>query len=319
MRLLAFLSALLFFMESLLNTQQIFQQLLEKLSNWGEALILMLPNAAISLLIVIVFGLLAHLAQRLTRRTMDRFSQNLAVNRLLSKVIQGLVLLAGVFISLGVLQLRDTVMTLLAGMGIVGLALGFAFQDMAANFMSGIMIAVRRPFRIGDIIEANGYMGKVQLITLRTTVIRLFQGQDMIMPNKDLYQGPLKNYSTGVRRVDLPIGVSYGDNLDQVEQLLHRVLAKLPDIDHNQGIQVYFLEFGDSSINLEVRFWVDFTCQADFFAAKSNALKAIKSAFDEAEITIPFPIRSLDFGVKGGNKLPPFMQQQTGTLSANRN
>lgn len=304
-------------MNSLLNTQEILQQLINKLTTWGESLILMLPNAVIALLLLALFGVVGFFAQKVARRTLDRFSNNLAVNRLLSKLLQLLIITAGIFIALGILQLRDTVMTLLAGMGIVGLALGFAFQDIAANFISGIMIAVRKPFRIGDLIKVNGYMGAVQQITLRTTVIHLFTGQDMIIPNKDLYQSPLKNYSTGKRRIDLPVGVSYGDDLEQVETVILEVLSKLPGVDTQRERTVYFVGFGDSSIDLEVRFWVDFQQQADYLKARSRTIKAIKAAFDREGITIPFPIRSLDFGVKGGNDLPSLMQGQIRQLAPN--
>jgi len=112
---------------------------------------------------------------------------------------------------LSILKLNTAVTSILAGAGIIGLALAFAFQDIAANFISGIFISFRRPLRVGDIVKVKDYMGKVEEINLRDTILRTFQGQTVIIPNKEVFQNPIENFSRlGKRRIDLWIGVSYG-------------------------------------------------------------------------------------------------------------
>ena len=119
---------------------------------------------------------------------------------------------------LSILQLDKAVTSILAGAGIIGLALAFAFQDIAANFISGIFISFRKPIKLGDVVKINDYMGKVEQINLRDTIILTFQGQMVIIPNKDVFQSPIENYSLlGRRRLDLVVGVSYGDDLEKVK------------------------------------------------------------------------------------------------------
>lgn len=286
-----------------MELQALYEKLFDKLLTWGESLFLMLPNLAGAILVMLGFGLLARLTKSLTTKGLDRFSNNEAINRLLSRISLIVVLSVGVFISLGILHLRDTVLALLSGVGIIGLALGFAFQDIAANFISGIMIAVRKPFMIGDLIEVDGIMGNIENISMRTAVIRSFQGQRIIIPNKGLYQGKIKQYSTGERRIDIPVGVSYGDNLAEVQSLVVKTLSSLEACDNRRAVDCLFTEFGSSSIDFIARFWLDSCTQKDFLTARSDAIMAIQQAFNEADITIPFPIRTLDFGIKGGEPL----------------
>src|SRR5690606_15005979 len=112
------------------------------------------------------------------------------------------------------------VTSILAGAGIIGLAPAFAFQDIAPNFKSGIFILVRKPLKVGGIVLVQGFEGKVVEVNLRDTVIDTFKGQLVIVPNKDVYQNPIENFSyLQKRRFDLPIGVSYGDDLDKVKQV----------------------------------------------------------------------------------------------------
>jgi small conductance mechanosensitive channel len=193
------------------------------------------------------------------------------------------------------------VTTLLAGAGVVGLALGFAFQDIASNFIAGILMAIRNPFLVGEIIETNGFTGTVREISLRSTVLDTFQGQKVILPNAKVFGDPIVNYSArGERRVDLACGVGYGDDLGHAQQVAVAAVEGLAARKDGKPVQLYYTEFGDSSINFVVRFWVDFMRQTDFLEAQSEAIKAVKAAFDRDGVTIPFPIRTLDFDPNGG-------------------
>ena len=283
-----------------MNLEGTIDSLIEKLSGWLDAFILMLPNLVAAVLIVVLFWFLARVVRKICRRVLQKVSSYHQVNNLLAMISYLVVLGAGTFIALGVLNLDRAVTSLLAGAGIIGLALGFAFQDIAANFISGVMISLRRPFSHGDIVETNDYFGTVQDINLRTTVVRTFQGQDVIIPNKEIFQNPLVNYSaTSRRRIDLQCGVAYGDDLEEAERV---AVQAIKDSDA-KDVELFYEEFGDSSINFVVRFWIDFNKQTDYLKARSQAIKQLKLAFDEHGITIPFPIRTLDFGVVGGEKL----------------
>lgn len=287
-----------------MDIQNASELVIEKLENWLRQLIQMLPNIALAILIIVIGYFLAKLIRNLLYKGMLRVTKHNALLSLATNIVYVAIILIGLFIALGVLDLDKTVTSLLAGAGIIGLALGFAFQDIAANFMSGIFLALRKPFKEGDIIETQEKTGVVEEMNLRATLVRSFQGQYHIIPNKDVFQNTITNYSRlGRRRIDLEVGVSYGDDLEKVKKVTLEAIKSLDYILKNQDLSLYYSEFGDSSINFSVRFWIDFAKQPDFLRAKSDAIMAVKKAYDDNDIMIPFPIRTLDFGIKGGEKL----------------
>lgn len=297
-------------MEFNVEFNEAFDTVSEKVSGWIEGMIEMLPNLVAAVLVVLLFWVIALLVRKGLRRGLGHISQYRQVHNLITSVAFVAVLLIGLFVALGVLDLDKTVTSLLAGAGIIGLALAFAFQDIAENFISGVLLAIRRPFREGDVIESNEFMGVVEEITLRTTLLRTFQGQIVMIPNGQVFQNPLTNYSrTGKRRIDLTVGVAYGDDLEKARRVALEAVGALDSLDPNRNIELFYTEFGDSSINFDVRFWIDFAKQTDFLRARSDAIMRIKQAFDKNDITIPFPIRTLDFGVVGGEKLSEVLPQ----------
>ncbi|HSK76093.1 MAG TPA: mechanosensitive ion channel [Thermoanaerobaculia bacterium] len=281
-----------------------------KTMGWGRGFVLLLPNLLVAIVVLIAFWLAARLVKNVLTRVLRRISQSEQVNQLLAYSVFLALLAVGTFVSLGILGLQKTVASLLAGAGIITLALGFAFQDIAANLMAGIYLSVQRPFRPGHIIETKDFFGVVKRIHLRWTELRTQQGQVVLIPNKQVFENPIMNYSeTGKRRVDLRLGVSYGDDLEKARlitvQAVEAVSTRLPD----QDVEFFYEEFGESSINFVVRFWIDFARQPDFLAAQSEAVERIKRAFDENGITIPFPIRTLDFAKVGGETLSQVLEE----------
>ena len=278
--------------------------ILEKVEGWGRAAISNLPNLAVALAVLGIFWLLARGVRSLVRRALARTRTRPPIVGLIEAIAGFVIFLAGLFIALGVLGLDRTVVALLGGVGIAGLALGFAFQDIVANFVSGILLSLRRPADVGDYVETHGYAGYVEEINLRATVVRTTDGRIVHIPNKHVFENPIVNFSTlGRRRVDLPVGISYGDDLQQAKRAIQECLKQIEAIRTDQPVEVHFTGFGASSIDLVVRFWVSFARQVDFVAARGEAVERITQALRDAGITIPFPIRTLDFGIVGGRRL----------------
>ena len=301
-----------------LNVSDAATGLVAKVEGWIDALVLLLPNLVVAVLIVVAAALLARLVRRVVTGVMHRVTahapQAKNVVNLLATMAYLAVLATGVFFALRVLGLSGIVTTLLAGAGIVGLALGFAFQDIASNFIAGVMMAVRNPFVVGQIIETNSYMGTVREISLRSTILETFAGQRVILPNAKVFGDAIVNYSARrERRVDLTVGVGYGDSLEKAQRVALEAVQGLDGLQPGRPVQVYFTEFGDSSVNFQLRFWVPFSQQTDFLQAQSEAVKAVKAAFDREDITIPFPIRTLDFGPNGGVALREMLVGQGAT------
>ncbi|WP_242926246.1 mechanosensitive ion channel family protein [Pontibacter vulgaris] len=293
--------------------------LLKKLQLWGNHLVLMLPNIFVALILLIVTFFIARIARNALDKVINRFSHSQALNNLVSTLLYISLVLVGFFFVLSILQLDKVVVSLLAGVGIIGLALGFAFQDIAANFISGVIIAVQKPFGVGDMIETNKYFGVIERITLRTVDIRQTTGERVKLPNKMVFENPLTNFSSnGMRRIDLEVGVSYAEDLEQVQHIVIEALEDVKNRVKTRKIEVMFDAFGDSAITFKARFWVSYSRQVDYVGAKSDAIIRIKKAFDQNKIMFPFPIRTLDFGIKGGEKLAEQLKNYTAYLQNGR-
>lgn len=281
-----------------------------KLTAWGRAFILALPNFLLAVLTVIAFWLLARAVRNVVMRLLRRVSHSEQVTYLLAQVVYVGVVTAGAFIALGILGLQKTVASLLAGAGIVGLALGFAFQDIAANLMAGIYLSVRRPFRRGHLVKTQDFFGIVQEVNLRWTEILTQQGQLVLIPNKQVFENPIMNYTArGTRRVDLSFGVSYGDDLERARRIAIEAVSALPSRVPDREVELFYEEFGESSVDFTIRFWIPFAKQKDYLASRSEAIIRIKKAFDAHGITIPYPVRTLDFNVKGGETLTEVLEE----------
>jgi len=271
---------------------------IEKINLWIETFLAMLPNFVVAIIVLIVFYFVAKLARNIVGRVLDSVSNNISVTKLIATIVFLIVCTAGFFVALGILNLDKTVTSLLAGAGIIGLALSFAFQDTATNFISGVIIAFRNTLSVGDLVEVEGTFGKVERISLRSTIIKTPQGPSVMIPNKDLLQGSLKNYnSQTIRRVDIEVGVGYESDLDKVESVTIEAIQLLDLTKKEKGVELYYHEFGGSSINFTVRFWIDFREQSQFLKAQSEAIKKINKVYNEHNFNIPFPIRTLDLGM----------------------
>lgn len=287
-----------------INFETTLRLLGEKLWEWYETIIAHIPNVIFAAIIIFIFGSLAKTLKKTVAKYLPKVSQNKSINSLALNVISIGTMLIGAFFALEVVGLDKAVTSILAGAGVVGIALGFAFQEIASNFISGVLIALSEPYELGDIVEVENTLGEVTDIELRITTITTFDGLEVLIPNKDMFTKPVTNYTrTPKRRVDIPVGVSYGDNLHRVEEVTIAALSKMENLIPGHQIELFYTEFGDSSINFTVRYWIKYNGGVEYLRAKHLGIKMIKDAFDANDITIPFPIRTLDFGIKGGTEL----------------
>lgn len=285
--------------------------LVEKLQGWLNDIVVAIPNLVLAAIVLALGIFFARYVSKYASKLVQRFSNHGAVNRLISSIITTVFVLFVIMIVLSILQLDTALQSLLAGAGVAGLAIGLALQDPIVNLFSGVMMSTKKSFHLGDLVETNDHFGTIRNINLRSTIIETLQGQEIVIPNKTTYQNPFKNYSTlGKRRVDVSCGVSYGDDLEKVRELTIRTINDAITIKQNTEVELFFNEFGDSSINFTLRFWLSDTGQKTYLKAQSDAIMAIKKAFDNNDIVIPFPIRTLDFGIKGGESLSEALPQQ---------
>ncbi|KAA6440634.1 mechanosensitive ion channel family protein [Dyadobacter flavalbus] len=276
----------------LLQISKFIQPVAVKLESWAYASIRFVPNLIIAVIILVIFRYLSHYGSRITEKALTRASQNIALVSLISALTKIAIITTGLFFALGMLGLDKTVTSLLAGAGVLALALGFAFQDLTTNFISGAFIAIQRPIKVGDVIETNGFTGKVLSIGLRSVKMDNFAGQHVELPSKDIFQKPIVNFTySGERRVQLLCSVANSENLNFVEGLVLSVINGLDFLQKQKPVELNFTKFGDNGIEFEVFFWID-QSKAGPGPAKSTAIKAVKKAFDENNIAIPLQKRS---------------------------
>ncbi|CAM2005960.1 mechanosensitive ion channel family protein [Acanthopleuribacter pedis] len=276
-----------------------------KFSQWLDTAVAHFPNFMVAVLILMMFFLVAKGVALVVKRVTQPFNHNQTIVDLLVKLAQIVFICVGLFVAMGVLGLQKAVTSLLAGAGLVGLALGLAFQDLVTNLIAGIFLGIRQPFRQGDVVETGGLLGTVKKLSLRNTLLEDFNGRICILPNNEVFQKPLINYSlNGIRRVDIPVGIAYDSDLRQASNLAVEAVSALDFIDEGLGApEGVFTQFNDSSIDMEVRFWIQFPGPVSFPEAKSQGIIAIRKAFAEAGIEIPFPIRTLTLE-EGADALP---------------
>lgn len=275
-----------------------------ELSTWIRMAIRYVPKLAVAILVLVIFTFLARWLSRWMVRGLDRVSNNVSLINLTGAVSRVVIVAVGLFIALGVLGLDKTVTSLLAGAGIFALAIGFAFQDLTANFISGTMIALARPIQVGDVVETNGYTGKVLDIKLRSIVIDNGQGQTVEIPSKDVFQKPITNFSRiGQRRIELTAGVSYLDDLATAQRVAKSAVSRLPFVLRDYPTEVHYRSFADTNIQFVIWFWISPTT-TNAQAALSEAIIAVKRAFDEHHILITFVPHTFDLKQKLANQKP---------------
>lgn len=245
-----------------------------------------LPNLVISILVIMMTWLIArfsvHIANRITRRTALRAD----LRQLIETLVRLAIWIFGLLIAATVVMPGLTPASLIAGLGVGAVAIGFAFQDILENFLAGVLIMLRDKMQIGDLVEANGIIGKVEKITLRETHIRQQSNELTILPNAMMFKNPVKIVTdTPVRRNELVIKIANDCDLPQAEQTIREALDGVEGINHDMPTGVYAQQFGSSSIDFLVQWWTN-TADNDFPAVKSRVIFAIKKALEDADIAL---------------------------------
>ncbi|MFW2389788.1 MAG: mechanosensitive ion channel family protein [Polyangiales bacterium] len=242
-------------------------------------------------LILVAFWFAARIGRRLMRRAMNRSSLNVSslAREFFIKTSGRLILLFGFIVAIA--QLGIEVGPLLAGLGIAGFIIGFALQDTLSNFASGMLILVYRPFDVGDVIEAAGVTGKVDKMNLVSTMVLTFDNQLLIVPNKEIWSGVIRNVThQDERRVDMTFGIGYSDDIPKAEKILMDILSSHEQVLKDPEPVVRLHTLGDSSMNFIVRPWAK---TAEYWDVYWHVTREVKRRFDEEGISIPFPQRDV--------------------------
>ncbi|MEM6614353.1 MAG: mechanosensitive ion channel family protein [Cyanobacteria bacterium P01_C01_bin.72] len=274
-------------MTEVINT--IVQVLLDLLGQSIKAL----PSLLSALVVLFLTRYAVQVVLKIAEETGKRAIKSTSLQLLLLKICQIGVWTVGVLIACVLafpgFELGDIIATL----GVGSVAIGFAFQDIFKNFLAGIILLVEEPFRIGDEVEIGDYQGKVENISIRTTKILTFKGERILLPNSTVFTDAVKvNTAYGHRRTDLAVGVDYNTPLPQAKDLLLATIKSVDGVMKQPSPEIDLVNFGDSSIDFVVRYWSN-SRQKQLRHVQTKAIVAIKKALDQADISIPYPIRTL--------------------------
>ncbi len=300
-------------MKDKFSIQDSIGKLWDKMDAWLDAIILKLPNIVLAILTMVVFYFIAKGVRNLLKKYLLRHIGQVSIQSIVEKSVFIGVILIGFFTALSVLDLDKVLTSILAGAGVLGLAIGLALQGTLSNTVGGFMLSFMPDIRINDSIKNGDASGIVQEISLRNIVIKTPENYITVIPNSKFVDGAFTNYSLTDRgRIAVNCGVGYESNLQAVEDLTVKIIGENFEQGNGEGVEFFFTEFGDSSINFMVRFWTDVTGFKQEHAARHKAIKLIKQHFDGNDINIPFPIRTLDFGK---NNLTVHTEKQIGKES----
>lgn len=255
-----------------------------KLSRWALSVIKMLPNFLLAILVMALFVIVARWLRKLTQRLTFRLSKSESISGLTSAIIYSIIMIVGFMIALNILKLDKAVTSLLAGVGIIGLALGFAFQDLTANFISGAFIAFKRPFDVGHTVETNGFLGTIENIQLRATTMKTMAGLHVTIPNKDIFQKPIINYTlTNARRIELEFMILNKGDLASVQNTLIAALKTGTKIFVSEP-QVYYSVIEDPKVKLYISIWTKSIEPDQYLEAKDEVIKTIVKTLKEQQV-----------------------------------
>ena len=259
--------------------------------DWSDPVLVMnllMPWAiriGVALAIFIVGRWIARWLTNMVRKVMTKSSMDEMLINFLGNIVYMILLLAVVMAALDHLGIQTT--SLLAVFGAAGLAIGLALKDSLSNFSSGVMIILFRPFKVGDFVEAGGATGVIEEVRIFATIMKTGDNREIIVPNSQIYSGTIVNYSAkATRRIDLVFGIGYDDDIAKAKQFMDDIMKQDDRILSDPAPAVAVGELADSSVNFNVRPWVN---SADYWPVRADLLEKIKLAFDANGISIPYP------------------------------
>ncbi len=269
--------------------------LMGQLESYVEGFIRQLPNIGLAVVVLLLTWLAATIINRVVNGALRTARIRRALIDLLTTLTGIGVWAFGILIAATVLFPSLQPSSILAALGVGGLAIGFAFKDIFENFMAGAMIMLRKPMRIGDFIKCEGVDGKVEEITIRDTYVRQTDDQLVMMPNAMLFKNPVYvRTDKDLRRFEITAGVGYGEDVDRCRDIIYNAVEGVDLISQDKPIDVFASEFNSSSVDFTVRWWTS-SKPRDKHESRDKVISAIKRALDDAGVEIPFPYRTLTF------------------------
>ncbi len=259
-----------------------------------DAMFAALPRIAVALVVLAVVWLIAKGVRSLVHRVTPGPADS-SIGIVLGRLAYAFLLLLGVFLGLVIIIPSLEFSAIFAGLGLGGVAIGFAFQDIFQNLLAGILILIREPFRVGDEITTGQYTGTVEAIETRATFIRTYDGRRVIVPNSQIYSDPVEVITAyHMVRSQYDVGIGYGDDIETAKQIALETMQGIEGILDDPGPDVLTWDLAGSSVNLRVRWWTDPT-RKNVVKLRDQVLIKVSQALLSQGIDLPFPTQQILF------------------------
>lgn len=271
------------------------QALLSDLHQYYVQIFEKLPQLGLGLALLLTSYFLAGPLSRLLVKPLTYAHTSTLIKVVIRRVISLVIILFGFYLFLKMAGLSTFAVAILSGTGVAGLIIGFAFKDIAENFMSSLLLSIQKPFKLGDVIEVSGYLGVVKQVTARATTLVDFDGNHTQIPNSVVYKNTIRNFTANPKsRGKFIIGIGYDADVDEAQHLGLKVLKDMDAILTDPEPQILVNELASSTVNLKIYFWTN-THEYSLLKVASLAMKKIVMAFDDAKISMPDDAREVIF------------------------
>lgn len=267
----------------------------EELSTLWRRFVASLPRLLAGLLVLVVVVLSSNRIARLISRPLAKDTQSELLRTIIGKSIAFCVWMIGLFLFFRVAGLSQLAITIVGGTGVLGIVLGFAFRDIAENFLASVLISVQRPFRYGDTIEVGGYLGVVQRVTPRGTILMDFEGNFIQIANAQVYKSTIKNFTANPNvRQDFAVGIGYDASITRAQEIAMKILDEHSAVLADPRPMVLVQEFAPATINLRVYFWVNGQLHSKA-KVRSAVMRMVLRALEAGGVSMPDEAREVLF------------------------
>lgn len=272
-----------------------YQTIMTSANHLLQQMISRIPYLIVASLVFVIFWVLSIFFKKAVTRILGSRKHHQNLVTVFRRVGSALILFLGFMVAMIIAVPSFTPGKLIGALGIGSVAIGFAFKDIFQNLLSGILLLLSEPFRIGDQIISGNFEGTVEDIQIRATTIRTYDGRKVVIPNSQLYTSTMTvNTAYSQRRLEFDVGIGYENNIIDAQQVILSVLKAAPSVSKLAEPSVIATALADSSVVLRVRWFIDDGTQTNRIASINEVIILVKEALEEANISIPFPVTTLD-------------------------
>ena len=271
-----------------------YQTIMTSANHLLQQMISRIPYLIVASLVFVIFWVLSIFFKKAVTRILGSRKHHQNLVTVFRRVGSALILFLGFMVAMIIAVPSFTPGKLIGALGIGSVAIGFAFKDIFQNLLSGILLLLSEPFRIGDQIISGNFEGTVEDIQIRATTIRTYDGRKVVIPNSQLYTSPMTvNTAYSQRRLEFDVGIGYENNIVDAQRVILNVLKAAPTVSKLAEPSVIATALADSSVVLRVRWFIEDGTQTNRVASINEVIIMVKEALEEANISIPIPVTTL--------------------------